>query len=66
MVQVTRYSSLQCGPVAARQSHAGNLIISMRSQYLHLIHLLQILTTVGCGNIKLMFFEIILKSPMKY
>ena len=61
-VQTNWYSSLQSGPEAAWQSHTGNLIISMRSQYLHLIQLLKILCTMGCGNFKLLLLEICLKN----
>ena len=54
------FFSLQRGPVAASEGHAGYLVILVRHRHLHLSQLGQVLLAVAQGLLKLELTEIAL------
>ena len=54
--------SLQRGPVAAGEGHAGDLVVLVRHQHPHLRQLVQVLHAVAQGLLKLELAEITLKG----
>ena len=61
-IDINSQLSLQRGPVAAGEGHAGDLVVLVRHQHPHLRQLVQVLHAVAQGILKLELPEITLNA----